>query len=440
MSGTIGGKTVDFLLCLNEDSSPLVRSYDITGSSVTVAAGFKLDIIEGNNFLGLVVDLFNTVTGHPVALDSTAIESLENAEGVIYFIAIPYHSRNLPPAQKVKFASALTTIVEEVQKKTDGGLDANVVIKDMWTMRRINAFQLESEIMVTTIRGTKIDFSLCLSEDRSPSVRSYDSIGSSDTVVAGAFEYDLIGGQSFRTLVHDIFNKVTRQGKPNTSSTIEALEVSSKCIVYFISLPYPSADLTPTQKDDFVSALTTIVEEVQKKTDAGLIRDMWDIRDNSFQLESTISILPTPPTASNIGNMNFGSLSGLSGPTGVQKVTDDDFVKDDFSPTPSAPVPNSSVDSPEISVLLETVHTAIFDTNTTIINTYFDTGGSNGRIPKMVQFAYGGRDIKVPLIVLNPPNLFGLAEITIGPAGREYRFRKDTNTSHMFNTMFQPLQ
>lgn len=173
---------------------------------------------------------------------------------------------------------------------------------------------------------------------------------------------------------------------------------------------------------------------------------MWTIqRDNSFQLESKVPIYTSPST----GNMTFGLTSGtLLGPSDdIKKVTDDiKKVKDDFSSTPSteetaipAPVPNSSVDSQDISVLLETVHTAIFDTNTTIINTYFDTNGTNSRMPKMVQFVYDGSDIDVPLIVLNPPNLFGLAEITIGPAGREYRFRKDTNTSQMFNTMFPTL-
>ena len=321
----------------------------------------------------------------------------------------------------------------------------------MWTIQGDNSVQLESKIpifprpiqgpplMVTSLgKGGPIDFSICLNEDRSPSVRSYDTTRSSDTVVvAAAFKYDMSGVQNFRILVHDIFNTVIEKEIPHTSSIIVAKE-STQCVVYFIAIPYPSVNLTHNQKAEFVSALTTIVEGVQKKTDEGLefIKDMWTIQNNSFQLESKVPIYtrPTPPTA---GNLTFGLMSGaLLGPSDdIQKVT----TPSTEETTIPAPVPNSSVDSQEISVLLETVHTAIFDTNTTIINTYFDTNGTNSRMPKMVQFVYDGRDIDVPLIVLNPPNLFGLAEITIGPAGREYRFRKDTNTSHMFNTMFQTL-
>ena len=88
----------------------------------------------------------------------------------------------------------------------------------------------------------------------------------------------------------------------------------------------------------------------------------------------------------------------------------------------------------DISMVLQEVHTAIFQTNETIIKTYFDDATQDQ--PTMMSFKYNETTIDIPLIVMNPPNLFSLEELTVGPAGREYRFRKDTNTSQMFNTMF----
>ena len=91
----------------------------------------------------------------------------------------------------------------------------------------------------------------------------------------------------------------------------------------------------------------------------------------------------------------------------------------------------------DISVLLETIHSSIFETNNTIINRYFDAAS---RTPKMMQFVYGGTKIDVPSIFMNPPNLFGLEEVTMTTSGSsrvgvEYKFRKDVHASTIFNDM-----
>ena len=308
-------------------------------------------------------------------------------------------------------------------------------------------------------------------------VKSYDNTGLQFVVVAAAFTYDLKKYHAFTNLVLDRFNTATGE-KVNFADTdfIDAEGFGEfDTLVYYIRISYPSKSLTPTQKAEFVSALTVIVDEVQKNIADGKkkfsIDGTWLIDGSSFERESKIPISSPPPTSntgnmilaqasgslvSNTGNMNLtqglGSLEGAAETTPIMMNFATEERQESMISTPeTTPIMMnfateesqesmiSTPDSQEISVLLETVHTAIFDTNTTIINTYFDTNGTNSRMPKMVQFVYDGRDIDVPLIVLNPPNLFGLAEITIGPAGREYRFRKDTNTSHMFNTMFQTL-
>ena len=286
-------------------------------------------------------------------------------------------------------------------------------------------------------------------------VKSYDNTGLQFVVVAAAFTYDLNEHHAFYNLVLERFKTATGE-KVNFADTdfIDAEGFGEfDTLVYYIRISYPSKSLTPTHKAEFVSALTVIVDEVQKNIADGKkkfsIDGTWLIDGSSFERESKIPISSPPPT-SNTGNMilaqasgslvsNTGNMNLTQGLGSLEGAAETTPIMMNFATEESQESMISTPDSQEISVLLETVHTAIFDTNTTIINTYFDTNGSNGRIPKRVQFVYGGRDIEVPLIVLNPPNLFGLAEITIGPAGREYRFRKDTNTSHMFNTMFQTL-
>ena len=101
--------------------------------------------------------------------------------------------------------------------------------------------------------------------------------------------------------------------------------------------------------------------------------------------------------------------------------------------------PKECNDSPkDIAVLLETLHLSIFETNNKIINSYFDT---DSREPIMNHFVYDGTKIDIPSIILNPPTLFVVDEMTVTTSGStrigaEYRFRKDTNASNILNSMF----